>query len=141
MYKIGDLPDNLFSESRGQPIPKTTTTTPRTRNKKDGNKKSDSEKRMQESFEARNNAVEFSIMCETSNNLKRNLSELKSSKRKLFKTFQVHCEGDKSVAKARLRLFRNKTKVREVNKKKRDHGTSYIHLHQVMCLRSKTCLV
>ena len=36
----------------------------------------------------------------------------------------MHCEGDKSVAKARLRLFRNKMKVREVNKKKRDGNVS-----------------
>ena len=67
---------------------------------------------MQQSFEARNKAVEFSVLCQTGSNLGNNLRELKAAKRKLLGEFVGHCNGDKSKAKTRLRLY-NKRKEEE----------------------------
>ena len=77
-------------------------------------KGNDSEQSMQESFEARNKAVEFSVLVETGCNLGNNLQELKAAKRKLFGDFQRHCDGDREKAKARVRLYKNHKKKEEV---------------------------
>ena len=76
----------MFSESRGLDTPQTVL--PRTRNTKNsgiGKKQlSESERTMQQSFEARNKAVEFLVLCQTESNLGNNLRELKAAKRKLL---------------------------------------------------------
>ena len=113
MFKTGDLPANFFSESNTVPTPATTTNTTRKRNGKDGKNKdgrgrksSDEEKQMQRSFKSKNEALEFSIYCETSANLSSRLRELKSIKRKLVREFaDDHCSGDKKKVKTRFRLF------------------------------------
>ena len=80
---IGDLPNNLFSESMGLETPKTVVAKHRRRNDGKsgggggGKKKYDMESRIHESFESKNKAVEFSVFCETGSNFSNNLCELK----------------------------------------------------------------
>ena len=104
LIQTEELPENLFSESvGGKPPPKDDG-----KKRKRGRPLTDSERKMQESFEARNKTVEFVLLCETSANLDQTLRQLNSNKRTLFKEFTDHCDGDKKVAKARLRLIRAK---------------------------------
>ena len=115
MFKIGDLPANFFSESNTVPTPATSGNNTRNRSGKGGKSKdgrgrktSDEEKQMQRSFKSKNEALEFSIYCETSANLSSRLRELKLIKRKLVREFaDDHCNGDKKKVKTRLRLFRH----------------------------------
>ena len=89
-YILGDLPPNLFSESNGD--------APNGGNAPSGKKGSggkkgkgrpipNSERLMQEKFYEKNKAVEFSVLCETTANLSKNLREMKAVKRKLFGEF------------------------------------------------------
>ena len=63
------------------------------------------------SFESRNKAVEYTLFCKTSASISTNLNELKTTCRKLISDFTDHCNGEKDVAKARLRLVRSKKKI------------------------------
>ena len=83
--------------------------------KKRGRPITDGEKKMQQSFESRNKAVEFTLFCKMSANLAQNLRELNSTKRKLVKQFTKHCNGDKRVAKTRIRLVRAQRKALNQN--------------------------
>ena len=71
---------------------------------------SDQEKKMQLSFELKNKAVEYTLFCKTSASISKNLRELKVTRRKLISDFTDHCNGEKDVAKARLRLVCSKKK-------------------------------
>ena len=65
---------------------------------------------MQESFESRNVAVEFTLFCETSASMSKTLRELRTERMKIFGEFARHC-GDKSAAKTRYSLTYNKRKL------------------------------
>ena len=61
---------------------------------------------MQESFTPKIKAVKFSVLCETTSLLSKNLREMKTVKRKLLLEFtEAYCEGKKSVAKQRMKTF------------------------------------
>ena len=60
---------------------------------------------MQESFQAKNTAVQFSVLVETGCQLGKNLRDLKVAKRKLFGDFQNLCDGNKDKAKRRLLMY------------------------------------
>ena len=62
---------------------------------------------MQESFELRNKAMEFTLFCETSASMSKTLRDLRSERRKTFSKFSKHC-GDKHVAKARHKQLKDK---------------------------------
>ena len=62
-----------------------------------GCKLSDTEKRMQISFESKNKSMEFSLLSETNANLSSSLWEIKNEKCKLMSKFAEHCNGDRNV--------------------------------------------
>ena len=105
------MPEHLFSESFDNAIPAMgKKETHRTSGGGRGRKISDTEKRMQISFENKNKSIEFSLLTETNANLSTSLREIKNTKRQLFSKFTKHCNGDRNEAKARVRLFRSKKK-------------------------------
>ena len=109
------MPEHLFSESIDNAIPTNKKDTNRKSGSGRGRKVSDTEKRMQISFENKNKSIEFSLLTETNANLSSSLREVKNTKRHLFSKFTKHCNGDRNVAKARMRLFRSKKNIVDSN--------------------------
>ena len=107
MFVTGDLPEYLFSESVGGNV------LPRRKDKTKnpcGRPGNDQEQKMQESFESRNKALEFTLFCKTSANMSKTLRELRAERRKLFNGFVKHCDGNKKWVKSRLEAVHKKRK-------------------------------
>ena len=104
----GNLASNQFSESVGGKAPPKDPKAKRGR----GRPVSDPERKMQESFESRNKAIEFTLFCETSASMCKTLRELRTERRKAFSTFASHC-GENNIAKARHCKIRKKRKSNE----------------------------
>ena len=92
----GDLPATMFSESNGGAKVKKV-------DKRSGKGKQGDANKVQASIESKNNAIEFSVLVDTSSRLSNSLREMKKVRRKMTKDFiEDVCDGDKDEGKKRI---------------------------------------